>query len=143
MVGWICDLFVYVLDFVGEVLFDVGFVWLCVIDLVMLLFVLGELCIGVCVGYVGKFIGIGLNYVDYVVEVGMLVLKELVVFGKWMSLICGLNDGIDILKGLVKIDWEVELGVVIGVKCKDVDEVCVFDYVVGYCVVNDVFECEW
>lgn len=96
-----------------------------------------------CVGCVGKFICIGLNYVDYVVEFGLLVLVELVVFNKWISVICGLNDDIEILCGFVKIDWEVELGVVIGKFVKYIDEVNVLDYVVGYCIVNDVFEWEW
>lgn len=130
-------------DIVGDVLMFVLFVWLCDILLLLLLFVEGMLWFGVCVGCVGKFICIGFNYLDYVVELGMEVLKEFVVFGKWMSVIFGLNDDVEILCGFEKIDWEVEFGVVIGWGGCYIDEVDVLLYVVGYCVVNDVLECEY
>src|SRR5689334_21124939 len=70
--------------------------------------------LGACVGNVGKFICIGLNYSDHAAETGAEVPAEPVVFGKWTSAICGPNDDVEIPQGSVKTDWEVELGVVIG-----------------------------
>lgn len=142
-VGVICDLLGYVVDIVDDVLMLDGLVRLVVFDVDSLLVVDGSLCFGVCVGNVCKFVVIGLNYVDYVVESGMFVLFELVVFNKWISCIVGLNDDVVIFKGLIKIDWEVELGIVIGKFVCSVLQVEVLEYVVGYCVVNDVFEWEW
>ncbi|MCP3722416.1 ureidoglycolate lyase [Paraburkholderia sp. CNPSo 3272] len=99
--------------------------------------------IGPCVGKVGKFICIGLNYADHAAEAGLPVPNEPVVFGKWTSAICGPNDNVEIPRGSVKTDWEVELGVVIGKSCKYVSEAEALDYVAGYCVVNDVSEREY
>lgn len=141
--GRIRDLSAHVPDLAGDVLSDAGLARLRAIDPATLPLVSGEPRIGACVGRVGKFIGIGLNYADHAAEAGMPVPKEPVVFGKWTSSICGPNDGIGIPKGSVKTDWEVELGVVIGAPCKDVDEAHALDYVAGYCVVNDVSEREW
>ncbi len=70
--------------------------------------------IGPCVGHVGKFICIGLNYSDHAAESGMTVPKEPIVFMKATSCIVGPNDNIELPRGSVKTDWEVELGVVIG-----------------------------
>ena len=74
---------------------------------------------------------------------GLPVPTEPVVFNKWTSAICGPNDNIEIPRGSVKTDWEVELGVVIGKAAKYIDEADALDYVAGYCVVNDVSEREW
>lgn len=117
--------------------------WFDGVDVNVLLLVEGNFCFGFCVIGIGKFMCIGLNYVDYVVESGLDVLFELVFFMKVIFVICGFNDLIIILCGLVKIDWEVEFGVVIGKVVKYVEEIDVLFYVVGYCVVNDVFECEF
>lgn len=99
--------------------------------------------IGPCVGGVGKFICIGLNYSDHAAESGMAVPREPIVFMKATSAIIGPNDDIVIPKGSQKTDWEVELGVVIGKTAKYVSEADALDYVAGYCTVNDVSEREF
>jgi 2-keto-4-pentenoate hydratase/2-oxohepta-3-ene-1,7-dioic acid hydratase in catechol pathway len=96
--------------------------------------------IGACVGQVGKFICIGLNYSDHAAESGMAVPPEPIIFMKATSAICGPDDGIEIPRGAEKTDWEVELGIVIGKEAKYVEEAQALDYVAGYCVVNDVSE---
>lgn len=99
--------------------------------------------IGPCVGQVGKFICIGLNYSDHAAESGLDVPKEPVVFMKATSAICGPNDTVLIPRKSVKTDWEVELGVVIGKGGVYIDEADALDHVAGYCVVNDVSEREF
>ncbi len=96
--------------------------------------------LGPCVGSVGKFIGIGLNYSDHAAESGMAVPAEPVVFMKATSSICGPNDNVVIPRDAKKTDWEVELGVVIGKEAKYVREEDALSHVAGYCVVNDVSE---
>jgi 2,4-diketo-3-deoxy-L-fuconate hydrolase len=95
---------------------------------------------GPCVGNVGKFICIGLNYSDHAAEAGMKVPSEPVIFMKATSAICGPNDDIVIPRGGTKVDWEVELGVVIGRPAKYVSHADAMSYVVGYCVINDLSE---
>jgi 2-keto-4-pentenoate hydratase/2-oxohepta-3-ene-1,7-dioic acid hydratase in catechol pathway len=95
---------------------------------------------GPCVGHVGKFICIGLNYSDHAAESGMLVPKEPIVFMKATSAIVGPNDNLEIPRGSQKTDWEVELGVVIGKPAKYVSEADALSHVAGYCVVHDVSE---
>ena len=102
-----------------------------------------ELRLGPCVGRVGKFICIGLNYADHAAESGMPVPAEPVVFGKWTSAIVGPDDDIEIPRGSLKTDWEVELGVVIGAGGRYIDEADALSHVAGYCVVNDVSEREY
>jgi 2-keto-4-pentenoate hydratase/2-oxohepta-3-ene-1,7-dioic acid hydratase in catechol pathway len=96
--------------------------------------------VGACVGNVGKFICIGLNYSDHAAESGMTVPAEPVVFMKATSAICGPNDDVMIPRGSEKTDWEVELGVVIGKEARYVTEAEALSHVAGYCVVNDVSE---
>jgi 2-keto-4-pentenoate hydratase/2-oxohepta-3-ene-1,7-dioic acid hydratase in catechol pathway len=96
--------------------------------------------IGACVGQVGKFIAIGLNYSDHAAESGMAVPKEPIVFMKATSCIVGPNDDLEIPRGSHKTDWEVELGVVIGKPAKYVSEQDAMSHVAGYCVVHDVSE---
>lgn len=96
--------------------------------------------IGPCVGDVGKFLCIGLNYADHAAESGMELPEEPVVFCKATSAICGPNDNIEIPLNSVKTDWEVELGVIIGKEAKYVDEANAMDYVAGFCVINDLSE---
>ncbi|WP_460275682.1 fumarylacetoacetate hydrolase family protein [Celeribacter sp. ULVN23_4] len=95
---------------------------------------------GACVGQVGKFICIGLNYADHAAESGMEVPPEPVIFAKYTSAICGPNDPIIIPRGSEKTDWEVELGFVIGKKAKYVSEADAMDHVAGFCLINDVSE---
>nr|WP_300311165.1 fumarylacetoacetate hydrolase family protein [Halomonas sp.] len=99
--------------------------------------------LGPCVGQVGKFICIGLNYADHAAESGVEVPPEPVVFNKWTSAICGPNDNVIIPRGSTKTDWEVELGVVIGKAGRYIDESTALEHVAGYCVVNDVSEREY
>jgi 2,4-diketo-3-deoxy-L-fuconate hydrolase len=102
-----------------------------------------DLRLGPCVGGVGKFICIGLNYSDHAAESGMAVPPEPVVFNKWTSAICGPDDDVQIPRGSVKTDWEVELGVVIGQGGRYIAEADAMRHVAGYCVVNDVSEREF
>ena len=99
-----------------------------------------DLRLGPCVGQVGKFICIGLNYADHAAEAGMAVPPEPVVFNKWTSAICGPDDAVQIPRGSLKTDWEVELGVVIGQGGRYIAEADAMAHVAGYCVVNDVSE---
>jgi 2-keto-4-pentenoate hydratase/2-oxohepta-3-ene-1,7-dioic acid hydratase in catechol pathway len=102
--------------------------------------VAGRPRLGACVAKVGKFIAIGLNYSDHAAEAGMKVPAEPVVFMKATSSICGPDDDVVIPRGATKVDWEVELGVVIGKAAKYVTEADAMSHVAGYCVVNDVSE---
>ena len=99
--------------------------------------------LGPCVGQVGKFICIGLNYSDHAKETGMSIPPEPIIFAKATSAICGPNDDVIIPRNSVKTDWEVELGVVIGKPAKYVDEASALEHVAGYCVINDVSEREF
>jgi 2-keto-4-pentenoate hydratase/2-oxohepta-3-ene-1,7-dioic acid hydratase in catechol pathway len=89
---------------------------------------------------IGKFIAIGLNYSDHAKEAGMPIPSEPIVFSKATSSISGPNDNIIQPKGSTKLDWELELGVVIGSKAQYVSEADALAHVAGYCVVNDVSE---
>jgi 2-keto-4-pentenoate hydratase/2-oxohepta-3-ene-1,7-dioic acid hydratase in catechol pathway len=99
--------------------------------------------LGPCVGKVGKFICVGLNYLDHVREAGAEVPTEPVLFMKATSCISGPGDPIVIPRDATKVDWEVELGVVIGTVARNVGEDGALEYVAGYCVVNDVSERGW
>ena len=110
------------------------------IDIESLPIIQEEKRIGPCVGNVGKFVCIGLNYSDHAAESGMEVPPEPVVFMKANSSICGPNDPIIIPRGSEKTDWEVELGVVISKKAKYINESDALSHIAGYCVINDVSE---
>ncbi|KKW68782.1 ureidoglycolate lyase [Lampropedia cohaerens] len=109
-------------------------------DLGQLPLVPGQPRIGACVGQIGKFICIGLNYADHAAESNMPIPAEPVVFAKWTSAVVGPNDDVRIPRGSSKTDWEVELGVVIGKAASYVDESTAMEHVAGYCVINDVSE---
>lgn len=96
--------------------------------------------IGACVGGVGKFLCIGLNYRDHAEEAGMAIPEHPILFLKANSAICGPNDDLVLPRGSTATDWEVELGVVIGTRCKYVSPENALDHVAGYCVINDVSE---
>ena len=96
--------------------------------------------IGACVGNVGKFLCIGLNYADHAAESGLPIPEEPVIFTKTTSSIIGPDDDIQIPRGSEKTDWEVELGIVIGKGGVYIDEADAINHVAGYCVVNDVSE---
>ena len=102
--------------------------------------VVGTPRLGPCVGRVGKFVAIGLNYSDHAAESNMPVPAEPVVFMKATSCISGPNDDVVLPRGAQKADWEVELGIVVGKDAKYVSEADAISHVAGYCVVNDVSE---
>lgn len=99
--------------------------------------------LGPCVGKIGKFICIGLNYADHAAETGADIPKEPIIFNKWTSAIVGPNDNVEIPRNSKKTDWEVELGVVIGKGGRYIDEADALEHVAGYCVINDVSEREF
>jgi 2-keto-4-pentenoate hydratase/2-oxohepta-3-ene-1,7-dioic acid hydratase in catechol pathway len=100
----------------------------------------GKQRIGPCVGKVGNFIAIGLNYSDHAAEAGMPIPKEPIIFNKAPSCICGPNDNTIIPKDSSKLDWEVELGIVIGSRARYLSKDRALDVVAGYCLANDVSE---
>jgi len=99
--------------------------------------------IGSCISRPGKFIAIGLNFSDHAAETGAKPPTEPIMFMKATSSICGPNDNIEIVSGSKKLDWEVELGVIIGKNAKHISEDQSQDHILGYCLVNDVSEREW
>lgn len=138
--GTIRDLSGVIDDISGDVLSDDGLARLRALDAQDLPMVEGNTRLGACVGHVGKFICIGLNYADHAAESGMELPQEPVIFFKATSAIIGPSDTVEIPRGSVKTDWEVELGVVIGKEAKYISEAEAMDHVAGYCVVNDLSE---
>lgn len=141
--GVVRDLSGKIDDIAGDVLSDAGLAQLAQIDTASLPEVAAGTRLGPCVGRVGKFICIGLNYSDHAAETGAEVPAEPVIFNKWTSAICGPNDDVEIPRGSEKTDWEVELGVIIGKGGRYIDEADAIDHVAGFCVVNDVSEREY
>ena len=99
--------------------------------------------IGSCVKKPGKFVAIGLNYSDHAAETGAKVPTEPIVFMKATSCICGPDDDIELEPSSKKLDWEVELGIVIGKETKNISEEEAANHIIGYCLVNDLSEREW
>lgn len=100
----------------------------------------GSVRLGPCVGGTRHFIGIGLNYSDHAAEAGMPIPKEPIIFDKAPSCICGSNDDTMIPKNSTKLDWEVELAVVIGERARYLTKKDAMEVVAGYCICNDVSE---
>jgi len=138
--GTIRDLSGVISDIAGEVLLPAEIEKLRALDTAKLPRLDEPVRLGPCVGKVGKFICIGLNYSDHAAESGMTVPREPIVFMKATSAICGPNDDVVIPRGSEKMDWEVELGIVIGKTAKYVSQERALEHVAGYCVVNDVSE---
>ena len=138
--GRIRDISSLVSDVAGEALLPASIEKLQRADLSKLPVVDAGVRIGPCVGHVGKFMCIGLNYSDHAAESNMAVPKEPILFMKATSCIVGPNDDIELPRGSQKTDWEVELGVVIGAPAKYVTEADALSHVAGYCIVNDVSE---
>lgn len=141
--GNLRDLSAHVSDISGEFLQPETLNALRQLDTSRLPLVNGEPRLGACVGKVGKFICIGLNYADHAAETGAEIPKEPVIFSKWTSAIVGPNDDVEIPRDSVKTDWEVELGVVIGAGGRYISEADALSHVAGYCVINDVSEREF
>ncbi|ESQ88333.1 2-hydroxyhepta-2,4-diene-1,7-dioate isomerase [Asticcacaulis sp. AC460] len=138
--GQIRDLSGHVDDIAGGVLSPDGLAKIAAIDPSSLPLAPEGSRYGPCVGRVGKFICIGLNYADHAAESNLPVPDEPVIFMKATSAIVGPNDEVLKPRGSTKLDWEVELGVVIGTKASYVSEAEALDYVAGYCTINDVSE---
>jgi len=138
--GALRDLSGHIADLSGSALLPDSLEKLRKIDPESLPAVDGSPRLGPCVGRVGKFVAIGLNYADHAAESGVEVPKEPVIFTKATSCICGPNDTVMIPRGSQKCDWEVELACVIGRPGKYIAETDALQHVAGYCIVNDVSE---
>ncbi|MDN7671068.1 fumarylacetoacetate hydrolase family protein [Burkholderia oklahomensis] len=138
--GRIRDLSALVTDIDGSALVPDGLARLRAVDPETLPVVEGEPRIGPCVGAIGKFICIGLNYADHAAEAGLPIPLEPIVFSKWLSAVNGPYDDVVQPLGAEKVDWEVELGVVIGRGGSYIEVSDAMEHVAGYCVVNDVSE---
>lgn len=138
--GTIRDLSDHISDIDGSNLSDELLAKIASLDTATLPSVDARTRLGACVGSVGKFICIGLNYADHAAESGLSLPEEPVVFFKATSAITGPNDDVEIPRGSVKTDWEVELGVVIGKPTKYIKESEAMDHIAGFCLVNDLSE---
>lgn len=138
--GGIRDLSAVVLDIAGDAILPESIARLRQLDPNSLPKVAGSPRLGPCVGQVGKFVCVGLNYSDHAAESGMKVPTEPIIFMKATSSISGPFDDIVIPRGSQKTDWEVELGVVVGKPAKYVSEDDALSYVAGYCIAHDVSE---
>lgn len=138
--GLLRDLSEHVDDINGAMLNDATLDLLRALDVSALPVVEGEQRIGACVGNIGKFLCIGLNYSDHAAETGAAIPKHPILFFKANSAIVGAYDDVVIPRGSTHTDWEVELGVIIGKTAKYVSKEDALDHVAGYCIVNDVSE---
>jgi 2-keto-4-pentenoate hydratase/2-oxohepta-3-ene-1,7-dioic acid hydratase in catechol pathway len=141
--GKIRDLSEVIADVGGDVLLPESLAKLRALDLSTLPVVADGARLGPCVGNIGKFVCIGLNYSDHAAESNMTAPAEPVVFNKWTSAVVGPNDDIEIPRNSLKTDWEVELGVVIGKPGRYIEEADAMSHVAGYCIVHDVSEREY
>ena len=141
--GRLRDLSALIPDLAGNALTPANLAGLAALDPETLPQVPGSPRLGPCVGGVGKFLCIGLNYSDHAAETGATVPPEPVLFAKATSAIIGAYDDVMLPRGSAKSDWEVELGIVIGAPAKYVSEADALDHVAGYCVVNDLSEREF
>ena len=138
--GKIRDLSKHISDINGNTISSDGLKKISAIDLSSLPIIPDNTRLGACVGSVGKFLCIGLNYSDHAAESGLPVPSEPILFSKATSAIVGPNDNVEIPRNSSETDWEVELGIIIGKKAKYIDENSAQDYIAGYCVINDVSE---
>ncbi|MEP3442492.1 MAG: fumarylacetoacetate hydrolase family protein [Sulfitobacter sp.] len=138
--GQMRDLSAHIGDITGGTLDDTTLAKLRALDPSALPLVEGNPRIGACVGDIGKFLCIGLNYSDHAAETGADIPEHPILFFKANSAVVGPNDDVMMPRGSTATDWEVELGVVIGKTAKYVSKAEALDYVAGYCVVNDVSE---
>ncbi|WP_273865690.1 fumarylacetoacetate hydrolase family protein [Serratia ureilytica] len=141
--GRLRDLSQHIADVGGAALSPASLAKLRALDSAALPLVEGQPRLGACVGGIGKFICIGLNYADHAAETGAAIPEEPVVFNKWTSAVVGPYDRVEIPRGSQKTDWEVELGVVIGLGGRYISEADAMRHVAGYCVINDVSEREY
>lgn len=138
--GQLRDLSGVIDDVGGEALSAASLSRLADLDPESLELVAGSPRIGACVAGIGKFICIGLNYSDHAAETGAKVPSEPIIFMKATSAVCGPDDDVIMPRDSTKLDWEVELGIVIGERAKYVSEAQALDHVAGFCLCNDVSE---
>jgi 2-keto-4-pentenoate hydratase/2-oxohepta-3-ene-1,7-dioic acid hydratase in catechol pathway len=138
--GKLRDLSKVVDDIAGDTLSPAGLAKLKKLKPDKLPLVKGKPRLGACVNGVGNFIAIGLNYSDHAAEAGMQIPKEPIIFNKAKSCICGPNDNTIIPRDSSKLDWEVELGIVIGQRARYLSKDRALSVVAGYCLANDVSE---
>ena len=138
--GTLRDLSDHVADITGAVLDDATLDRLRALDPASLPEVTGDPRLGACVGSIGKFMCIGLNYSDHAAETGAAIPEHPILFMKANSAIVGPNDDVVMPRGSTHTDWECELGVVIGKTAKYVSKENALDHVAGYCICNDVSE---
>ncbi len=138
--GQVRDLSEHVADIGGRGLLPSELARLQSLDLERLPLIDGKPRLGPCVAPIGKIICIGLNYSDHAAEAGMAIPPEPIIFLKATSAVIGPNDDVEMPKGATKVDWEGELGVVIGATAKYVSEKDALRHIAGYCIVNDLSE---
>ncbi|MGZ8400292.1 MAG: fumarylacetoacetate hydrolase family protein [Methyloceanibacter sp.] len=138
--GAIRDLSGIVQDLAGAALGRESLNRIKALDLAALPMVEGAPRLGPPVGLVPKFLGIGLNYRDHAEETGMPIPEVPIVFAKASSCVSGPYDPVLAPKDFERMDYEVELAVVIGTTAKNVPEASALDYVAGYCIGNDISE---
>ena len=138
--GQLRDLSAHVKDLSGEAFSPASLAKLAALDPAKLPAVDGKPRIGAPVGGLPKFIAIGLNYTDHAAEVGMPIPAEPIIFMKANNSLCGPNDKVEKPRGSTKLDWEVEIAIIIGTRAKYVSEADALNYVAGYAVCNDVSE---
>ena len=138
--GQLRDLSAHVKDFTGDAFSPASLAKLAGLDPAKLPAVDGKPRIGSPVGGLPKFIAIGLNYTDHANEVGMPIPAEPIIFIKANNSLCGPNDAVEKPRGSTKLDWEVEIAIIIGTRAKYVSEADALNYVAGYAVCNDVSE---
>ena len=145
--GQVRDLSAHVSDIAGDCLTRRGLAALRALDPATLPLVAGspqqDLRLGACVGQVGKFLAVGLNYADHAAESGMDVPAEPILFTKWTSCIAGPDDDLPLPPDSTATDWEVELGIVIGDGGSHIAPERAADHIAGYCVINDISERDW
>ena len=141
--GKLRDLSGHIKDITADHLSDKALAKLARIKTDALPLVRGKPRMGCPISQVGKFIAIGLNYADHAAESNMPIPQEPVVFMKANSCVQGPNDDVMLPKNSVKTDWEVELGVVIGMRASHVSQARALEYVAGYCTINDLSEREF
>ncbi len=138
--GQIRDLSAHIADLAGDAFSPASLAKIAALDPASLPAVSGKPRIGAAVGGAPKFIAIGLNYTDHAKEVGMAIPAEPIVFMKANNALCGPNDQVEKPRGSTKLDWEVELAIIIGTRAKYVSEADALNHVAGYSVCNDVSE---
>jgi len=138
--GHVRDLSGQVKDISGDILSPDGLKRLAAINASELPRVPSGVRMGPPVAGINKLVAIGLNYADHAAEAGMQLPTEPIFFMKALTSICGPDDNVEKPRGSTKLDWEVELGFVIGTRAKYVTEADAMNHVAGYCIGNDVSE---